>query len=133
MVSLLELFRDRCEETDILDDLLSVAAGPHGTWIKGRGCFERARARARTARRENDTYRMYQCDFEEVCGKTLYNLGGGSAPYDADSPFWVVPNALSVARLLGIDVNAILSLLDRQPQHDPAADSAPPDNPSLHP
>jgi len=33
----------------------------------------------------------------------LYNLSEESAPFDADSPYWIVPNALSLARRMGID------------------------------
>jgi hypothetical protein len=43
-----------------------------------------------------------QLRFEEICGKTLYNLGGQSVPFDADSPYWVVPNARKLARALGV-------------------------------
>ena len=40
--------------------------------------------------------------FEEVCAKTLYNLCGSRAPFDPDSPYWIVPNAFALARALGI-------------------------------
>ena len=46
--------------------------------------------------------------FEEACAKTLYNLTGRPAPFDTDSPFWIVPNAIVTARYFEIDERDIL-------------------------
>jgi hypothetical protein len=51
--------------------------------------------------------------FEESCAKTLYNLSGEPAPFDREVSFQIVPNALTLARLLKISdaeiVQAIMS------------------------
>ena len=49
--------------------------------------------------------------FEEVCAKTLYNLANAAAPFDADSPYWIVPNAIALARLLNIDDAEVLRVV----------------------
>jgi hypothetical protein len=53
--------------------------------------------------------------FEESCAKTLYNLSGESAPFDADSPYWIVPSAFALARRVGIDDSEILAVVAVQP------------------
>jgi hypothetical protein len=54
-----------------------------------------------------------QYQFEEVCAKTLYNLGRNPAPFDPDVPFRIVPAAFAFARLVNISdaevVNMIIS------------------------
>ena len=124
LAEFLRLFADTCDETDILEDLLRFASGPKAMWTQGRRCFEEARSRIRRARREKDALRMIQCDFEEMCAKTLYNLSGGTAPYDCDSPFWIVPNALALAKALGIGEESIIVILDsQQPDREPTEES----------
>ena len=54
------------------------------------------------AQRSADPLLEAQYLFEEACAKTLYNLSGGAAPFDAYVPFSVVPNAFTLARRLGI-------------------------------
>jgi len=52
-----------------------------------------------------------QALFEEICGKTLYNLSEEPAPFDADSPYWIVPNALHLARKLGVEESEIIRIV----------------------
>jgi hypothetical protein len=52
-----------------------------------------------------------QYQFEEFCAKTVYNLSGESAPFDADSPYWIVPSAFRLARMLQIDDQEILQII----------------------
>ena len=49
--------------------------------------------------------------FEESCAKTLYNLSGEPAPFDAHSPYWIIPNALIAARLRGIDSQRVVDII----------------------
>jgi len=49
--------------------------------------------------------------FEEICAKTLYNLSGAPAPFDPDSPYWIVPNAFALARRVGIEPAEILAVV----------------------
>jgi len=45
---------------------------------------------------------MAQHAFEEICAKTLYNLTREPAPFDPDSPFWVLPLAVGLGFRLGV-------------------------------
>jgi hypothetical protein len=51
--------------------------------------------------------------FEEICAKSIYNESGHEmpAPFDSDSPFWVVPLAIQAARALGIDQDHVLTVV----------------------
>ena len=49
--------------------------------------------------------------FEEICTKTLFNLSYSSAPFDPDSPYWLVPNAFTFARALGIADSRVLEIV----------------------
>lgn len=55
---------------------------------------------------QGDELKLAQCAFEEICAKTLYNLSGEPAPFDADSPFWVIPLAINLGANLGLTTPA---------------------------
>jgi hypothetical protein len=102
-------FAERCEDRATLDDL-AQAASDRSKWPKGRHLFELARNKT-IKKARGDARLECQFRFEEICGKTLYNLSGQPAPFDADSPFWVVPNALKLARQLGIEEREITRIV----------------------
>lgn len=75
--------------------------------------FGRIRKKTLAASRSKDAILESQYSFEEVCAKTLYNLGHNPGPFDPDVPFRIVPSALAFARFLDVAdsqiVNAIMS------------------------
>jgi hypothetical protein len=105
---LCEFFADHCEDRALLDDLAEVA-GDRSRWHRGRHLFDLARNK--TLKSSGDAKVDSQALFEEICGKTLYNLSGQPAPFDADSPYWVVPNALRLARRLGVEEREITRIV----------------------
>jgi hypothetical protein len=64
--------------------------------------FSEVRQKTLAAERRKDELALAQYAFEEICAKTLYNLTHGAAPYDPDSPFWILPLAVELARQLGV-------------------------------
>ena len=111
ITQLITLFAPRCSDRATLDELLAMAADHH-EWQKGHDLFDRIRGKTLAAERANDISRVAQYLFEEVCAKTLYNMSYPRGPFDADSPYWIIPNALKFARALGArdsDVFAIVA------------------------
>ena len=110
MAKLIELFAGRCKDRETLDELAKMVAD-HAQWTKGHALFDRIRQKTLLAERGRDYALGAQYLFEEICAKTLYNLSGSSAPFDADSPYWIVPNAFTLARRIGVDDSEVLSVV----------------------
>src|SRR5712692_11090404 len=110
MKRLIEMFAARSHDRSTLDELHGMISD-HQTWHKAHGLFQRIRQKTLAAERRNDELGDCQYLFEEVCAKTLYNLSGEPAPFDADSPYWIVPNALSLARRMSIDESEITKIV----------------------
>jgi hypothetical protein len=105
---LLDLFAPHCQDRETIDWLRS-AVTDRGKWQKAHGVFTNIRDKSLKAGRSRNSVVMAQYLFEEICAKTLYNLGSFSAPFDADSPYWLVPNAMAFARHLGVPEQEVLS------------------------
>jgi hypothetical protein len=110
MKRLCELFAGHVSDQSTLQELLQLI-GDRGAHQRGHDLFRRIRSKTLEASRRGDKCAECQYLFEEVCAQTLYNLSGAPAPFDGASPYWIVPNALSLARRLGIDECAITSLV----------------------
>ena len=110
MKRLIEVFAARSQDRSTLDELHRMI-GDRGTWHKAHDLFQRIRQKTLAAERRKDEVADCQYLFEEVCAKTLYNLAGRPAPFDADSPYWIVPNALSLARRMSIDESEITKIV----------------------
>jgi hypothetical protein len=108
MAGLLDLFAPHCEDRETIDWLRSALAD-RGKWQKAHGVFTQIRSKSVKAGRSRNSVAMAQYLFEEICAKTLYNLCSASAPFDADSPYWLVPNAIAFARRLGMKEQEVLS------------------------
>jgi hypothetical protein len=113
MARMFELFSSHCPERETFD-WLQKAAADKGTWQKAHGVFSHIRNKTVKAERAGREAAATQYLFEEICAKTLYNLSGGPAPFDSDSPFWLLPNAIGLARCLGIPDADVLDCITIQ-------------------
>lgn len=111
MQSLIGLFCPHCADTDTLRQLGQMI-GDRGSWAKSRNLFEAIRLKNLKAQRLGDRRSEAQYCFEEVCAKTLYNLTMQPASYDPDTPYWIVPKALSLARELGLSPMDVVVVVD---------------------
>ena len=109
--SLVRLFCLHCADTDTLEQLDHMI-DDRGSWPKSRNLFDAIRSKNLRAERRGDRKAEAQYCFEEVCAKTLYNLTVQPAPYDPDTPCWIVPNALSLARELGLCSMDVVAIID---------------------
>ena len=110
MATLLRLFFAYCDETATMGQLLTMTARPE-TWPKAHSLFQVIRKKTLETERSKDSVLEAQYLFEEICAKTLYNLSGEPAPFDPDSPYWIVPNAISLARAKGISDRVIVEIV----------------------
>jgi len=104
--SLLSLFIEHCEEKSTLSELVAVLQ-ERNRWPEGHKLFQKIRSKLKKVE-SADTKLETQYLFEEICAKTIYNLSHSSAPFDSDSPYWIIPNALSLAKVLGLPESAII-------------------------
>jgi hypothetical protein len=109
MLRLVELFASRVADRSTLDELFGMI-GDEKSWCKAHDFFDRVRRKSLTADR-SDLRFISQCNFEEACAKTLFNMTDTRVPFDEDAPYWVVPQALRLARRLGIDETEITRIV----------------------
>ncbi len=107
---LIELFAPHCADHTTLDELYRML-DDRPSWSQAKDLFNRIRAKTLKAEKHKDSRADCQYLFEEVCAQTLYNFTGTRAPFDPDAPYWIVPNALSLARRLGIPETEIARIV----------------------
>jgi hypothetical protein len=76
--------------------------GEPNRWPDAHDLFRVIRGKNLKATETEDKKAECQYLFEEICAKTLYNMSRSSAPFDPDSPYWILPNALYLSRAIGI-------------------------------
>ena len=101
MLATLTFFEERCEDKETLRKLITLA-NDSSRRMKAHALFFEIRQKTVAAGKRNDQIALAQYNFEEICAKTLYNMTRGPAPFDPDSPFWVLPLALQLGHVLGI-------------------------------
>jgi len=99
---MVDYFLPYCTDTKTLTELKTMASD-RAHWRRGHDLFDRIRNKTLKADRRGDVRLQYQYSFEEICAKTLFNLSGSPAPFDDDSPIWVIPIALQFAAYLKLD------------------------------
>jgi hypothetical protein len=110
MKKLIGLFAKHSADRATLDELERMI-DDRNSWRKAHDLFQRIRHKTLAASKRGDARLGAQFAFEEACAKTLYNLAQQPAPFDADSPYWIVPHALTVARHYKIPDSDIIKLV----------------------
>jgi hypothetical protein len=110
MKHLVETFSDHAQDRSTLDELHRMI-GDKSSWGKAHDLFSSIRRKTLNAIQRKDNRAAYQYSFEEICAKTIYNLTDTVAPFDVDSPYWVVPHALKLAQEFGIDESTITKIV----------------------
>ena len=110
--NLTALFAAHTADRSTLDEISSMT-DDRSRWNQAHDLFQRIRQKSSRAAQLGDAKLEVQFGFEEACAKTLYNLAGRSAPFDPDSPYWVVPNALATARHYGVAESEVLRAITK--------------------
>lgn len=107
---LLDLFEDSVLDPDS-NRLVWKFCNEKHRWIKAHGLFATIRDRNVKAIKHGDIKKEAQYLFEESIAKTLYNLTNPTAPFDPDSPYYVIKNALDLARKIGVSEQKVLDII----------------------
>jgi hypothetical protein len=110
---LLELIAPAVEDRETIDALLGVLADRRRLG-ECHAIFDRIRDKTLRAIEAEDQRAGIQYSFEEICAKSMYNEASIFDPFDSDSPYWVVPFAFGVARMLGIPDARVLEIVMRE-------------------
>jgi hypothetical protein len=106
---LIALFRPMCQDTETMTELQELLHH-QDEWIKAHYLSTRIRARSINAYKTRDLRAEVQYSFEEVCAKALHNLSHSKKPFDPDTPYWILPLALKLAKVLDIDSRQVLEI-----------------------
>jgi hypothetical protein len=107
---LLNLFRDRVPDTESFAHVLELALTSE-RWSAAHGVFDEIRGRLLESIDAKDEVRGRQYSFEELCCKSLYNAVEREYAFAPSSPFSVAPAALRLAQVVGVSIEAVVSLL----------------------
>jgi hypothetical protein len=110
ILALLRLFAGRMPDPQTHAWVVELAAD-RDNWESGHDVFDRVRTRNIDAIDLNDHVRECQYCFEEVCLMSLYNETDTLAPFDSCSPYWVIKNAIALARVLGMPVQDVIGVV----------------------
>src|SRR5262245_32876946 len=107
------LFEARCEDKATLRKLIALA-NDRSRRKEAHALFSEIRQKTLVADKRKDELALAQYAFEEICAKTLYyNLTHEPAPFDPDSPFWVLPLAVDLGLRYGVTALGEISPLFR--------------------
>lgn len=110
MKALLDLFEYRVPDKES-NRLVWRFCDEREKWIKAHGLHSTIRNRNLKAIKQGDKAKESQYCFEEVIAKTLFNLTRPNAPFDPDSPYWVIKNALILAMEVGVPVQEVANIV----------------------
>jgi len=110
IAALLALFADRMPDSESNQRVAELAGNP-SRWSAGHAVFDEVRHRLLAALDGNERLRRCQYSFEESCCQALYNATGPQDEFDPGSPFFVVPQALGLAELVGIPIAEVVAAL----------------------
>ena len=113
IAALIELFLPYCKETETLEVIAKFARN-RADWNKCHDLFSHIRNKTLKAVKSGNVLLEQQYVSEESCAKSIYNQSKPQAPFDPESPFWVVPNALALAKLLDIDIEQVTKATSRK-------------------
>jgi hypothetical protein len=106
---LIALFQPMCQDVETMTELRALLQRKD-EWIKAHYLSARIRAKSINAFKAHHITAEVQYSFEEACAKTLHNLSGLRRPFDADTPYWILPLALKLAKALDIDPGKVLDI-----------------------
>lgn len=110
ILALLQLFQGRVPDPETHAWVVELV-NDRSRWQNGHDLFDRVRTRNLKAIDSSDRVKQYQYCFEEVCLQSFYNATNPRDPFDFCSPYWVIKNAIVLARAVGVSVQDVLAIV----------------------
>jgi hypothetical protein len=110
IAGLFRLFGGRVPDAESNGRVLELADTPN-RWSAGHAVFDEVRYRLLAAMDAKDRPREMQHYFEESCCQAMYNATCPPDPFDPGSAFFVAGQALGLARVVGVSVEAVVAVL----------------------
>ena len=110
MKRLLDLFEERVPDKET-NRLMWRLCDENHRWVEGHDVHSKLRGRNLIAIEQGNKIKECQYCFEEVIAKTLFNFTDTGMPFDPDSPYWVIKNALSLAKALKIPSEKVVEIV----------------------
>jgi hypothetical protein len=110
IVGLLRVFAGRVPDAESHARVAELAATP-GRWSAGHAVFDEVRDRLLAAMDRGDELRAGQYSFEESCCQAVYNATDPPDAFDPSSAFFVVAQAMGLARSVGVPLDAVAQVL----------------------
>ena len=108
--SLLDFFEDKVPDKESNRLVWKFCDEKH-RWIKAHGLHSTIRDRTVKAEKQSNNSALSQYLFEEAVAKMLWNLTRSDAPFDPDSPYWVIKNALILAKVLDLSTESVVEIV----------------------
>ena len=109
IVGLLRLFAGRLPDAETNAHVFKLAETPT-RWSAGHAVFDEVRRRRLAASKAKDEKRECQYCFEESCCQAMYNATEPADSFDPSSAFFVVAEALGLARVVGIPLELVAAV-----------------------
>jgi hypothetical protein len=110
IAGLLRLFAGHVPDPESNARVAELASTPD-RWSAGHAVFDEVRRRLLAATKAGGESRGWQYHFEESCCQAMYNAVRPPDPFDPGSAFFVAPQALGLARGVGVPVEAVAAVL----------------------
>ena len=110
IAGLLRVFIGRVPDAESNTRVLELATTP-GRWSAGHAVFDEVRSRLIPAPAAKDWPREAQHYFEERCCQAMYNATDPPDPFDPGSAFFVAGQAIVLAGVVGVPVEAVVAAL----------------------
>ena len=114
IADLLRLFAGRVPDTESNVRVAELSATPN-RWSASHAVFDEVRQRLLAASSAKDKAREWQYALEESCCQAMYNATDAVDPFDPSSAFFVVPQALALARAAGVPLAEVVAVLAPEP------------------
>lgn len=109
ILAVLDVFAGRVPDSESHSHVRQLVAD-EDHWSAGHAVFNEVRRRCLTAAHHKDDLRAAQYALEESCCQAVYNSTEPVDPFDACSPFFVVPQAMGLAALLRASLDEIANV-----------------------